>query len=411
MWSIKEQYQLHDEILADRIHNLMPKLMKECGVEMWVVISKEYNEDPVFRTLVPTLVKNASRTTCLVFCLDQDGHYEALNVSRPNPRFDGFYKQAMNRKDDVYEALNHLIAEKKPSKVHIDVSNECALSDGMSKNIYDHLQMAVNHGVQFVSAEPIVIRWIETRTQRELEIYPQIYKLMMDIVDSAFSADCITPGVTTTTDVEWYIMQKVNDLGLPFWFSPDIDLQRQGSDDPRMCGCVIEEGDIVHCDVGLVCLGLHTDSQRNVYIGKKGETDIPAGIKAAFKTGNRFQDIVRNNYAYGLTGNEIFFKSIEDAKQEGISAMSYCHPIGTYGHSAGPSVGMYDNQGFVPGHGELKMHDDTCYALELNINQPVPEWNNQKVYMYLEETIMFTGGKTYFMDDKREIIRFLKSEA
>ena len=410
MLSVKEQYAIQDEILKDRIHHLMPKLMKECGVEMWVVISKEYNEDPVFKTLVPALVKNASRTTCLVFSLDRDGNYEALSVSRPNPRFDGYYKQAMNRKDDVYEALNHLVTEKKPSRVHVDISNECAIADGLSKNIYDHLQMALNHSVPLVSAEEIVIRWIETRTQRELELYPSIYKLMMDIVDDVFSANFIKPGVTTTTDCEWGIMQRVNDLGLPFWFAPDVDLQRQGSEDQRMVECVIQEGDIVHCDVGLVCCGLHTDSQRNVYIGKKGEQEIPAGIRAAFKTGNRFQDIVRNNYRAGSTGNEIFFRAIDEAKAEGIEAMSYCHPIGTFGHSAGPSVGMYDNQGFVPGHGQLRMHDDTCYALELNIQQPVPEWGGQKACMMLEETIMFTGGKTYFMDDKREIIRFIKAE-
>ena len=140
MWTVKEQYARHDEILKERIHCLMPQLMKECGVEMWVVISREYNEDPVFPTLVPSLVKNASRTTCLVFCLDGEGNYEALNVSRPNPRFDGFYTQAMNRRDDVFEALNHLIARKKPSRVHVDISNECAIADGLSKNLYDHLQ-------------------------------------------------------------------------------------------------------------------------------------------------------------------------------------------------------------------------------------------------------------------------------
>ena len=125
MWSVREQYELFDEILKERIHTLLPELMKECGVEMWMVISREYNEDPVFCTLVPAQVKNASRTTCLVFTLDDEGHFEALNVSRPNLRFDGFYTQAVNRKDDVYEALNHLIARKKPAKVHVDISNEC----------------------------------------------------------------------------------------------------------------------------------------------------------------------------------------------------------------------------------------------------------------------------------------------
>ena len=409
MWTVKQQCALQDEILKERLHSLMPRLMKECGVQMWVVISREYNEDPIFKTLVPALVKNAGRTTCLVFSLDGEGNYEALNVSRPNPRFEGFYTQAMDRRDDVYQALNHLIARKKPSRVHVDISNECPMADGLSKNVYDRLATATNGGVRFVSAEEIAVRWLETRTQRELALYPEIYKMMMDIVDEVFSADFITPGVTTTTDVEWGIMQRVNDLGLPCWFSPDVDLQRRGGTDFRMFDAVIREGDIVHCDVGLVCLGLHTDTQRNVYIGRRGETEIPEGIRAAFKTGCRFQDIVRGHYAAGLTGNEILRRSLEQAKAEGIRAMSYCHPIGVFGHSAGPCVGMFDNQGFVPGHGEYIMHDDTCYALELNITQSIPEWDGQDVCMMLEETIAFTGGETRFLDDKRDVIRFVKS--
>lgn len=84
--------------------------------------------------------------------------------------------------------------------------------------------------------------------------------------------------------------------------------------------------------------------------------------------------------------------------------MLYSHPIGYYGHGAGPDMGMYDNQGFVPLHGERKMHDHTCYALELNITQSVPEWNNQDVCFMLEETIAFADGKTSFMDNDRDKI-------
>ena len=410
MWSLKEQYLLFDEILKERLHTLMPRLMRECGVEMWVVISREYNEDPIFKTLVPALVKNAGRTTCLVFSLDAEGNYEALNVSRPNPRFEGYYTQAMDRLDDVYQALNRLIARKKPARVHVNISNECPMADGLSKNVYDRLVTATNGGVAFVSAEEIAVRWLETRTPRELALYPEIYKLMMDIVDEVFSADFITPGVTTTTDVEWGIAQRVNDLGLPCWFSPDVDLQRMGGTDFRMFDEVIREGDIVHCDVGLVCLGLHTDTQRNVYVGRRGEKAIPEGILAAYRTGCRFQDIVRGNYAAGRTGNEILKRSLDQAAAEGIRAMSYCHPIGVFGHSAGPCVGLFDNQRFVPGHGENAMHDDTCYALELNITQPIPEWGGQDACMMLEETIAFTGGETRFMDDKREILRFIEAK-
>ena len=78
--TIRDQYAIRDEILKDRLENLMPQILKECGVDMWLVASREYNEDPVFKTMVPSLVKFASRLSCLVFCLDKDGNFEALNL-------------------------------------------------------------------------------------------------------------------------------------------------------------------------------------------------------------------------------------------------------------------------------------------------------------------------------------------
>ena len=59
IYPIREQYRIMDEILKDRIDNLMPKLMKECGIDMWLIASREYNEDPVFKTITPALVKSA----------------------------------------------------------------------------------------------------------------------------------------------------------------------------------------------------------------------------------------------------------------------------------------------------------------------------------------------------------------
>lgn len=193
-------------------------------------------------------------------------------------------------------------------------------------------------------------------------------------------------------------------MGLDAWFSPDVDLQRRGEREERMCDTVIQEGDLLHTDMGLTYLNLYTDSQRLGYVLKKGETQIPAGILKGFSRGNRFQDVVRENFVEGRTGNEIFFAATRQAKEEGIRPMLYSHPIGYYGHGAGPSIGMYDNQGFVPLHGELKLHPDTCYALELNVREPVPEWDNQDVCFMLEETISYTGGQTYFLDDDRETI-------
>lgn len=199
-------------------------------------------------------------------------------------------------------------------------------------------------------------------------------------------------------------MQRISDMGLEAWFSPDVDLQRRGGGGQRMSDAVIEKGDLLHTDMGLTYLNLNTDTQRLAYVLQDGEEEIPAGILAGFARGNRFQDIVRENYITGRTGNEIFFAAMEQAKAEGLRPMLYTHPIGFYGHAAGPIIGLYDNQGFVPGRGEVRLYPNTCYALELNVTESVPEWDGQDVCFMMEETIAFTGETTLFCDDFREKI-------
>ena len=48
-----ERARLVDEILEERLDSLLPALMDRSGIDMWVLISREYNEDPVLKTFLP----------------------------------------------------------------------------------------------------------------------------------------------------------------------------------------------------------------------------------------------------------------------------------------------------------------------------------------------------------------------
>lgn len=405
--SVREQSRIAEEVLHERLHRLLPALMEETGTELWLVLCREYNEDPVFKTLVPPSVKNASRTSCFLFSL-RGGEFHALSLSRPNPRLAPYYEQAYDpHKEDQFAAIARAVAACAPKKVAVNICGDCAQADGLSKFEWDRLREALP-GVEFVTDGALAVRWLETRTGRELALYPAVYRISMEVLREAYTPEVITPGVTTTTDVEWFIRQRISDMGLDDWFAPDVDLQRAGGTDQRMCDTVILEGDLLHTDMGLTYLcGLHTDTQRLGYVLRRtqGEKEIPAGLLAGFARGNRFQDIVRENFITGRTGNEIFAASLAQARKEGLRPQLYSHPVGVYGHGAGPTIGLYDNQGFVPGHGEYVLHPDTCFALELNVCETVPEWGGQDVCFMLEETIACTGdGRTNFLDDGRKKI-------
>ena len=266
--SLKKQYQIVDDLLVQRIHKLLPELMEETGYDMWIILCREYNEDPVFTTMLPSLCLTARRLSCLVF-VKQGERFEALNFGRPSEHLNRVYTQGYTDSSrDQLEMLAEYVRKVEPQRIGINCSPINAMCDGLSKSMYDKLYQALDpqDRDKLCSAYPLAVRWIETRTQEELSRYRTVYQLAMEICEEAFSRKVITPGVTTTTEVEEWIAQEINRLGLTFWFSPHVDVQRQGLDGVGSEGELIQHGDLLHYDVGIKYFGLCSDSQRLGYV-------------------------------------------------------------------------------------------------------------------------------------------------
>ena len=406
--TLKEQMQVIDELFEDRLDTLIEPLMEECGLDMWIIPAKEYNEDPLLKFLTPSGFPTARRLTILVFVKARDG-VKRYCVNRHYPELDKYYENRWNDESQTqWEALSDLIMEYNPETIGLNYSEHFAYCDGLTKGIFDEMVDHLSQDIvdRFTSAEMMGIRFLETRSARECELYPEVMQLAIDIISEAFSREVITPGVTTTSDVEWWMMQRVNRLGLPFWFPPTIDLQRQGVG--MMFDTVIQPGDLLHCDFGITYFNLCTDTQRLAYVLKPGETKLPQDLKDAFKEGNKFQDIVRSNFQIGRSGNEVFTRSILEAKEQGIRPMLYTHPCGFHGHAAGPTIGLYNEQRPIPVQGDLELHDRTAYALELNIKKELACWDHQDVSIFLEETVLYQNGTVSFLNNGRDQIYLIK---
>lgn len=392
-------------MLTDRLNNLLPSLMRETGIDMWVVINREYAEDPVYLTLVPEPVFAARRTTMLVF-FDRGAEkgVERLTVSRYP--FRNYYDAAWEGGDvdAQWKRLGEIIRERNPKKIGIDVSRDWAFADGLTHAMHERLMAVLTPELRsrVVSAENLVVRWMETRTPLELQSYPHIVALARSVITEAFSNKVITPGVTTTDDVAWYIRQRYADLGLPIWFMPYVNIQRPGAaceTKTDFCGIdgTIQRGDVLHTDVGITYLRLNTDTQEMGYVLKLGESDVPEGLKRALATGNRWQDLLTSEFVTGRTGNEILAATRTASQKEGIHSTTYTHPLGFFGHAAGPTIGMWDNQGPTPIQGDWKLRPDTAYAIEGNVKVAVPEWNGQLVQIKLEQSAVFDGKRVHYL--------------
>ena len=412
--SVRDQARVVNELLNERLNNLLPSLMEKAGIDMWVVISREYNEDPVLRTMLPAEWLNARRRTILVFYNNpQQKTYEKLAIARYNVGDSIKAAWDMKKFPNQWDALMDIINSRKPMKIALNTSANFAHADGLDHTEYGEFmqKLPVAFKSKVVSAENLAVGWMETRTEREMQIYPQLINATHKIIDEGFSEKVITPGITTSDDVVWWFRQKIRELGYDTWFHPSVYIQRNDSQNfehlrsfsARPKDDVILPGDLLHVDIGITYLRLNTDIQEHAYVLKPGETSIPKSLVDAFAKANRLQDILTGQFKEGKTGNQILADALAQAKKEGIQPSIYTHPIGYNGHAAGPTIGLWDQQDGVPGSGDFPMHYNTAYSIELNAASDIPEWK-KTIRIMLEEDGYFDDKGFRFIHERQKEI-------
>jgi Xaa-Pro aminopeptidase len=406
-----------DEWLVRRLDTLVPMLMRREGVDLWIVSAREYDEDPVLETMLPAAWLHARRRMILVFHdLGGERGVERFSVSRYD--MGGLFPGAWNpaEEPDQWKRLASLVAERDPDEIAIDRSVDVALADGLSSTEFEALRAALPERLRgrLVSAEKLAVGWLETRTKEELAFYPSLAALAHRIIAEGFAA--VRPGITTTEELEWWYRERVEELHLDTWFHPSVDLQRAGTVEPlaqfaRRRGVeTIQPGDLVHLDFGITYLRLNTDTQRNAYVLRPGETSPPDGLVRALAVGNRLQDLLTSSFQSGRTGNQVLSAALERARAEGIEASIYSHPLGFHGHGAGAYIGQWDRQDAVPGAGDQVVRANTAYAIELAATVSVPEWGGTAVKMQLEEDAWFDGQTVRYFDGRQTALHLIALE-
>jgi len=401
--SQRDQAKVMDDLLDDRLKNLLPGLMRREGFDMWVIISREYNEDPVIKTMLPATWMASRRTTMLVvFDKGADKDVEYLAVARYD--VGKVFKRSWNpeQQPDQWKQLAKIVEERNPKKIGVNKAPSYGHADGVSSNDFDELLKGLSRPLQprVISAEKLAVSWLETRTEKEMIIYPQICRIAHEIITEGFSDRVVQPGVTTTEDVVWWYRERIKQLKLDTWFHPSVEIQRNGSDDSN----VIIPGDLLHVDFGITYLRLNTDTQQHAYVLKAGEKEAPDFLKNAFAKGNKLQDILTSNFKEGKTGNQILADSRKQAIDQGITPSIYTHPIGYHGHAAGTTIGMWDMQNGVPFTGEYPMHFKTVYSIELNATVPISEWKKDIKIMLEEDGYFDETGFRYIDGRQTELI-------
>lgn len=399
--TLREQAEVRQEWLRLRLERVLPRLMREHGVGMWIVPMREYNEDPVFHSLVSPTTMAARRRTIYAFCLrgdsvervaiggtSQGGLYRVVRDPAAAVGTAGTERRpAEPYGPEQWKLLPPVVEACDPRTIAVNISHTHAFSDGLSAGEWEQLRSALppRYRDRVVRRERLALDYIAERVPEMMPAYREMQKQVHEIIRTAFSEQVITPGVTRTEDVVWWMRQRVNDLGLGTWFQPSVSVQRRGTEMGDSANPVILRGDVLHTDFGISALGLNTDTQHMGYVLRPGETEAPAGLRAALRRSNRLQDILLAEMEPGRTGNQVLHRTLERMRAEGLDGSVYTHPIGDHGHGAGPLIGLWDRQEGVPGRGDVPLRPNTWFSTELQVTSPVPEWGGQRVRMAQEE--------------------------
>ena len=410
----KARAEVMNEWLKWRLDNIVPQLMRREGIDMWLIINREYNEDPVYLSLVPRPTMYARRTSILIFH-DQGQEKGVERLSGSYYGMEGWYKGTwVDKKKKQFESLAEVIRGRNPRKIGINTSEYWAFGDGLSASLKARLEKALGPELssRLVSAENLCIGWLETRSPQELSVYRHICGIAHDIIGEFFSNRVITPDVTTTDEVVWWIRQRYTDLGLDAWFQPSISIQRYKKEAAKYSERkVIRRGDVLHCDIGIQYLGLCTDMQLQAYVCRVGESDAPEGLKEALRRANRLADVFMGEFVAGRSGNEIVDLAMKKSEAEGLRPLIYMHPIGFHGHGAGCVADARSPESAPENgreRGKYPLFPNTAYSIEFSSTTSVPEWGGQDVRIGYEEDAVFTESGCRFIDGRQTQFYLIK---
>jgi len=414
---MRERAEIIDQITEKRIQQLLPKLMTETEIDMWVIISREYNEDPILKTMLPATWLSARRTTILVFAKENDMKVKAYAVAPYD--VGNTFERAWNKKSHAsqWQALAALINKHQPKNIALNQSETWAHADGLvvtDKNLFLENLPAQYHK-KVISSEPLAVAWLEQRIPEEIEMYKEIVAIAHNIIAEAFSTKVVTVGKTTSEDIVWWLREKVRELKLQTWFHPSIGIQRsdnnkfdhENSFTNSADKQTIEHGDLLHVDFGITYLRLNTDTQQHAYVLNEGETHAPTYLANALKKANLLQDIFTEQFREGLSGNYVLKASREQAIDMGLKPTIYTHPLGYHGHGAGTTLGMWDSQQGVEGSGDYPLHLNTVYSIELNNAVFIDEWKKE-IRIMLEEDAVFDDSGVWYLNGRQTKLLLIK---
>jgi hypothetical protein len=399
-WS--QQILVRESWLTVR-HAMILDMMRRHHIDMWIVVNEEFHDDPLTQYIAPPRPYTGNRD---IFLFIDTG--TGLRKVAITGYAEDNLKRFFETEDDPTPAdtvLPQLYDQYHPQHIGLSIGARRGVERSLTHDSYLYLAKTLGPDAEshFVPAADLIEEYLDTRIPEEFEIYKSLVVLTDQLTKRALSNEVITPGKTTIGDVRRWLYDQMGFYDVTTWFQPDLRLQRKGREPKTSRGflavepeaTVIQPGDVLHLDFGITCMGLNTDWQKEAYVLLRGEKDAPNGLKHAMANTNALQESLMTRSRPDRLAGDVYNDIMADMKKANIEAKVYSHPIGDQGHGLGAGLDYRAAQA-AAAEGK-RMRKGSYISIELNSATPVPEWDNQTVYVMEEDDAYLTddGFKTF----------------
>ncbi|MDJ0941708.1 MAG: M24 family metallopeptidase [Woeseiaceae bacterium] len=394
----QKRWELMNQIRQEKFDLVLPEVMRENNVDMWITVNREGFDDPLTEDFGKGYVGSYGY---YVFTDRGDGRIEraVLGVGTALVQENGAY--------DIFaspDELKAFVEERDPQTIALNYARSIGAADGLSYTSFQKLseELGSKYAERFVSAEKLASDFRSRRVATEIAAFAHAGEMSRNIAERAFSNEVITPGVTTLADVAWWMREQqfANNLGTSFGM-PSVYITGPDGFVALSNDHVIQRGDFLAIDWGVGYLNFYTDIKRHAYVLQEGETHLPESIQRAFDNGRAVRDILKANIKAGRTAGETFDLLNERINAAGFSVMDTfnqptddpkkidviigCHSVGNLGHGIGPSIAWFN-----PERMTYMIHPTNMFAIELFAYTAIPEWGGKKLRIPLEDDAIVT---------------------
>jgi Xaa-Pro aminopeptidase len=399
----RRRWEMQRQIRLDKFEQVLPRAMRDNGIDMWIVAVKENHYDPLWNDL------GRGYVTGVGYYMFTDRGGDRIERIALGPS--GYLINESGAYDGMSAAsmLADFVRQRDPKRIGVNMSDQIGPADGLSVTMLAHLKKTLGepYASRLVSAEKLVVDFRTRRVAAEIVAFGEAAGIAVQLAERALSNEVITVGKTTLEDVAWWLQDRLLERGLGSEFDmPSVYVTGPGGIIATSTNRLIQPGDVMMIDWGVQLMNFGTDVKRVAYVLKPGETMPPRSIQNAFDKALSVRDVLKKAIKPGLRADETMKNMDQALAAAGFGVIEFnrpnrddktdvaygFHPVGNTGHDIGPSMTTWQ-----PLQSTFVLRTQHMFSFEYFAYTAIPEWDGAKLRIPIEDDALLTEDGIQFL--------------